>query len=317
MPETFTRPVLTPAAARARSGQDRTTAPAGDRPVVSLTTDFGDRDPSPAICRGVILGIAPDARLLDVSHEVAKFAILDGALLLWAALPYLPVGVHVAVVDPGVGTSRLPIAIRVARGDVLVGPDNGLLLPAAERLGGALAAHVLENRDYQLPAVSASFHGRDVFSPAGAHLALGVPIEAFGPALDPASLVRLDMPAPQPLGDALATSVIYVDTFGNVKLAGERHDLEAVLGPLAPGDRLRVAPPAREPSLDDDRLGLRLMEPVALTWQLTFGAVPAGDPLLYEDSYGRLCVAVHQGDAATRLGLRAGDRLTIRRDSAA
>ncbi len=315
MPETFTRPVLTPAAARARNGQDQSAEPAGDRPLISLTTDFGERDPSPAICRGVILGIAPDARLVDVSHEVAKFAILDGALLLWAALPYLPVGVHVAVVDPGVGTSRLPIAIRVARGDVLVGPDNGLLLPAAERLGGGLAAHVLENRDYQLPAVSTSFHGRDVFAPAGAHLALGVPLEAFGPALDLASLVRLDLPAPQALDDTLATSVIYVDTFGNVKLAGERRDLEAVLGPLAPGDPLRVAPPAREPSLDDDRLRLRPAEAARLTWQLTFGAVPAGDPLLYEDSYGRLCVAVHQGDASVRLGLRAGDRLTIRRDS--
>ena len=255
-PETFTRPILTPAAERALRGRRaRRPRSVGETPpLVSLTTDFGERDPSPAICRGVILGIAPGVRLLDVSHEIAKYAVLDGALLLWAALPYLPVGVHVAVVDPGVGTARLPIAVRVARGDVLVGPDNGLLLPAAERLGGIVAAHALENADYRLPVVSASFHGRDVFAPAGAHLALGVPLEAFGRPLDPSGLVRLDLPAPEVLPDALATAVIYVDTFGNVKLAGERQDLEAALGALAPGDPLSVMPSPRGPSPDDVRL---------------------------------------------------------------
>ena len=312
MPETFTRPVLTPAAERAlRAGAAGTR---GDSPpLVSLTTDFGERDPSPAICRGVILGIAPGVRLLDVSHEVAKYAVLDGALLLWAALPYLPVGVHVAVVDPGVGTARLPIGVRVARGDVLVGPDNGLLLPAAERLGGIVAAHALENTDYRLPAVSASFHGRDVFAPAGAHLALGVPLEAFGRSLDPSGLVRLELPGPEVLPGALTTAVIYVDTFGNVNLAGEQADLEAALGRLLPGDPLRITSSPRGTSLGHVPLPPGDAVPATLTWQLTFGAVPPGEPLLYEDSYGRLCVAVDQGDAGTRMGLRSGDRLTVRR----
>ena len=314
MPETFTRPILTPAAERALPAGTRGASGARETPpLVSLTTDFGERDPSPAICRGVILGIAPHVRLLDVSHEIAKYAVLDGALLLWAALPYLPVGVHVAVVDPGVGTARLPVAARVARGDVLVGPDNGLLLPAAERLGGIVAAHALENADYRLPVVSSSFHGRDVFAPAGAHLALGVPLEAFGRPLDPADLVRLDLPVPQALPDALATAVVYVDTFGNVKLAGERQDLETALGPLAPGDPLSIMPSPRGPSRDDVSLTVRDARPATVTWQLTFGAVPTGEPLLYEDSYGRLCLAVDQGDAGTRMGLRSGDRLTIRR----
>ncbi len=314
MPETFTRPILTPAAERALRAGAPDARGAGDTPpLVSLTTDFGERDPSPAICRGVVLGIAPGVRLLDVSHEIAKYAVLYGALLLWAALPYLPVGVHVAVVDPGVGTARLPIAARVARGDVLVGPDNGLLLPAAERLGGIVAAHALDNPDYRLPVVSASFHGRDVFAPAGAHLALGVPLEAFGRPLDPADLVRLDLPVPEVLPHALATAVIYVDTFGNVKLAGERQDLETALGPLAPGDPLSIMPFPRGPSPDDVRLPVRDAWPATLTWQLTFGAVPPGEPLLYEDSYGRLCLAVDHGDAGTRMGLRSGDRLTIRR----
>ncbi|HXQ95619.1 MAG TPA: SAM-dependent chlorinase/fluorinase [Candidatus Acidoferrales bacterium] len=329
MPERFARPVVTPAADRARIEAGTVRDP---RALVSLTTDFGERDASPAICRGVILGIAPDVRLLDVSHEVAKFAVLDGALLLWAALPYLPVGVHVAVVDPGVGTTRLPIGVRVARGDVLVGPDNGLLLPAADRLGGVVAAHVLEAAEFRLPEVSASFHGRDVFAPAGAHLALGVPLEAFGRPLDPSGLVRLRLPEPNVMPGALVTAVIYVDSFGNVKLAGERPDLEAALGRLTYGDPLQVGPSPRErspqepspqeppqgqsprePSLGRGRSGPHGPTRATLTWQPTFGAVPPGDPLLYEDSHGRLCLAVAQGDAARRLELRTGDWLAIRR----
>ena len=110
------------------------------RPVISLLTDFGARDPSAGILHGVIRTIAPDADVIDISHEVRKFRIRDGALLLWCALPYLPVGVHVAVVDPGVGTARRPVAVRMARGDILVGPDNGLLLGPADRLGGVAEA---------------------------------------------------------------------------------------------------------------------------------------------------------------------------------
>ncbi|MGC8634726.1 MAG: SAM hydrolase/SAM-dependent halogenase family protein [Candidatus Limnocylindrales bacterium] len=297
MATSYVRPVLTPAAERTRSSDG-----GPDRPLVSLTTDFGERDPSAAICRGVILSIAPEVRLLDVSHEVAKYSILDGALLLWSALPYLPVGIHAAVVDPGVGTGRLPIGVRVARGDVLVGPDNGLLVPAAERLGGIRAVHALESAEYRLPVVSASFHGRDIFAPAAAHLALGVPLAAFGRALDPDRLVRLDLPQPEIQRGALATAVLYVDTFGNVKLAGERPDLEAALGELAEGDALLV----------DVGAGSGSRHTLQLGWQTTFGAVPAGQPLLYEDSYGRLCVAINQGNAGERFGLHAGDRVAIR-----
>lgn len=298
MPRTFTRPLLTPAATRASAARMAEEGPATVPPVISLTTDFGARDPSAAICRGVIASIAPGARILDVSHDVAAFSIVDGALLLWCALPYLPVGVHVAVVDPGVGTARLPVGLRVARGDVLVGPDNGLLLPAAERLGGIVAAHALEAPDFRLPQVSASFHGRDIFAPAGAHLALGVPLEVFGRAVDPSALTRLDLPAPQPGDGVLSTTVIYVDTFGNVKLAGERADLEASLGPLVPGDMLDVgmAPGGRQ-----------------MPWVSTFGEVFPGDPLMYEDSYGRLCIAVNQGDAGRALSLAAGTRVAIQR----
>jgi len=272
-------------------------------PLVTLLTDFGLRDPSAAICAGVILGIAPEARILDISHEVRKYAVRDGALLLWCALPYLPVGFHVAVVDPGVGTSRRPIAVRVDRGDVLIGPDNGILMPAAARLGGAVEARQLTEPAYRLPVISTSFHGRDIFAPAAAHLATGVPLDRLGPALDLDDLVRLAWPEPA-IGDGvLETTVIYRDTFGNVKLAALAEDASRALGTLRPGDRLVVSlGPSDAPARREH-----------VTWERTFGAVPVGAPLLYEDSYGRLCLADNQGNAVERLGVLDDQPLAVRR----
>ena len=272
-------------------------------PLISLLSDFGSRDPSAAIMRGVVLSIAPDARIVDISHDVRKFAIRDGALLLWCALPYLPVGFHVAVVDPGVGTDRRPIAVATGRGDVLVGPDNGLLVAAALKLDGIRGVHELHEPRFQLPVVSTSFHGRDIFAPAAAHLGLGTRIEELGPAVDPATLV------PSPIRDAvvldgeLQSSIVYVDTFGNVKLAGLRADLEAALGPLTPGDRLR---------LDVTDPG-GASNPIETTWQSTFGDVASGQTLLYEDSYRRICLAAREADAAAKHRLVEDLAVTIRR----
>ncbi|HSL35125.1 MAG TPA: SAM-dependent chlorinase/fluorinase [Candidatus Limnocylindrales bacterium] len=272
-------------------------------PVISLLTDFGARDPSGAILHGVIATIAPDVRVIDISHEVRKFAIRDGALLLWCALPYLPVGVHVGVVDPGVGTSRRPIAILTGRGDVLIGPDNGLLIAATTRLGGLASARLLEAPEYRLPVVSTSFHGRDIFAPAAAHLARGAPFESLGPELDATTL------APSPIADAtvepgrLGSSIVYVDTFGNVKLAGLRADLEAALGAVRPGDRLELTVErAADPPMT-----------AVVRWVAAFGDVAPGSPLLYEDSYGRICLAENQGNVAVRLGLAEDLSVRIRR----
>jgi len=269
-----------------------------------LLTDFGARDPSAAILHGVILSIAPDARIVDISHEVRKFAIRDGALLLWCALPYLPVGSHVAVVDPGVGTERRPIALRVARGDVLIGPDNGLLLAGAERLGGVVEVRLLESDEFRLAQVSTSFHGRDIFAPAAAHLAAGAAFDALGPALDVATL------APSPIADPivepgrLRSSVVYVDTFGNVKLAGLRGDLEEAIGLVRSGDGLELAFAAH--AGDGPRVEI-------VKWRGTFGDAEPGETLLYEDSYGRICLAQNQGDAATHLDVVEDREVTIRR----
>jgi S-adenosylmethionine hydrolase len=268
------------------------------RPFISLLTDFGARDPSAAIVRGTILGITPDVEIVDISHEVRKFAIRDGALLLWCALPYLPVGIHVAVVDPGVGTARRPVAVGTRRGDMLIGPDNGLLMGPVDRLGGVARAVELQDERYRLPVVSTSFHGRDIFAPAAAHLAGGVALEALGPPVVPATLVPSPLPAPVVVDGALETAVIYVDTFGNVKLSALVDDLPRALGSVEPGTTLVVTAAARER---------------AIPWLGTFGEAEPGSPLLYPDSYGRLCLAVNQGDAARQLGLAEDTPLVIRR----
>src|SRR6478735_6566132 len=188
------------------------------RPVITFLTDFGPA--APAVCRGVMFGIAPDANIIDVNHQVPRYSIRDGAASLVFALPHMPVGVHVAVVDPGVGTARLPIALKTGRGDVLIGPDNGLLIEAAERLGGIVEARAIENRALWLPVVSSSFHGRDIFAPTAAHLASGVPFERVGPTVPIADLVRLDRPEPTIRDGGLETQIVHVMIYGNVTFAG-------------------------------------------------------------------------------------------------
>ncbi len=270
-------------------------------PFVSLLSDFGSRDPSAGIMRAVVAGICPEANVVDLTHDVDKFAIRDGALLLWSAAPYLPIGAHVAVVDPGVGTAREGVALLTARGDYLVGPDNGLLMPAAARLGGITAAHLLEEGRYALPDVSSSFHGRDLFAPAGAHLAAGVAIDKLGRSVDPRGLIDLEWPRAQVRAGALQTQAIYLDTFGNVKLSALSDDLAAALPGLRFGERLLLrfeGSEARE---------------VALTWARTFGEVPQGAPLLTADSYGRVALSIHQGSAAAVYGLRVDSPLEITR----
>jgi S-adenosyl-L-methionine hydrolase (adenosine-forming) len=275
--------------------------PVEARPVIGFLTDFGF-DGAAAICRGVMLSIARDAQIVDISHSVGKYGIGEGAYLLWATLPWLPVGVHVAVVDPGVGTDRRPIGLRVGRGDVLVGPDNGLLLPAARRLGGVSEARLLENREWILPQTSATFHGRDIFAPVAAHLATGARFEEAGRAIAAADLVDLVFPAPVVDSGLLTTAVIHVDSFGNLRLAAGVAELTAALGEIEPGTRLEIDLPDSTRPRDEH----------ARFWR-TFGESTAGDLLAYEDSSGNLALAESRGNAARRLAISAGARLRIRR----
>jgi S-adenosylmethionine hydrolase len=272
------------------------------RPFISFLTDFGP-DSAAAICRGVMLSIARDAQIVDISHSVRKYAIRDGAFLLQAALPWMPVGVHVGVVDPGVGTARRPIGILTGRGDVLIGPDNGLLTAAAEQLGGIREARLLENRAWMLEKTSSTFHGRDIFAPVAANLAIGGDFTEVGPTVDPASLVTITFAQPQVREGVLESSIIYVDSFGNLRLAGHTADLVRAVGELTPRRALRVEFAATNG-------GGPIVETAA--WARTFGDIPAGRPLLYEDSSGRLGFADNQADAARRLGVAADHPVTIR-----
>ncbi|MGZ8562643.1 MAG: SAM hydrolase/SAM-dependent halogenase family protein [Candidatus Limnocylindria bacterium] len=266
-----------------------------ERPFISFTTDFGVGSSAPSVCRGVMLGISPDARLVDVTHAIRHFAVRDGAFLLARSVPYFPVGVHVAVVDPGVGTARRPIALQAARGDFLVGPDNGVLLPAARALGGMVAARALENRGLWLETISHTFHGRDIFSPVAAHLSAGMPFEAVGTALDLAEVTNLVLPGATPRNGGLDTSILLIDAFGNCRLAGETGDLASAFGPMIRGRQFELVLPAR---------GTQPAGRVSVSWAATFGDVAVGALLLFEDAdYAGPALAVNQGSAAERFGL--------------
>ena len=265
---------------------------------VTFLTDFGLEDDFVGTCHGVIKRIAPDVQIIDITHGIHPGRILQGALALANALAYMPPGVHLAVVDPGVGTARRPLALRDREGRLYVGPDNGLLLPAVDRHGGVEAAHELANPEYALETVSRTFHGRDLFSPAAAHLAAGVPLAELGPPIAPDALVRLEIPEPE-IGQArMRATVLGVDRFGNVALNLTREHLERVA--VVPGMRVELA--AR---------GERYFAVAART----FGDARPGDLILYEDSYRNVAVAVARGSAAELLGIDEGSELMISVDS--
>jgi S-adenosyl-L-methionine hydrolase (adenosine-forming) len=260
---------------------------------ITFTSDYGLEDHFVGVCHGVMARVAPGARVLDVSHAVGAQDVRQGARVLAEAVPYLPRAVHLAVVDPEVGTARGMVAVE-AGGQVLVGPDNGLLVWAAEALGGVGRVVALENPAYRLEPVSRTFHGRDVFAPAAAHVAAGVDPGELGPELDPARLVRLEWPVARVEGERALASGVAVDHFGNLALDLRRKDLE--LAGVAVGDAVEV------------RAGGRAHQVVVAE---TFASVAAGELVLHEDSFGSLALAVNQGRAADRFGAGSGDPVEI------
>jgi S-adenosyl-L-methionine hydrolase (adenosine-forming) len=260
---------------------------------VTFLSDFGLQDDFVGTCHGVIARIAPEARVIDVTHGIAPQAVLQGALVLANTTPYTPAGIHLAVVDPDVGGERRAVAIRTSEGRTFVGPDNGLLSLATDS-AGVEAVHELLDERYRLPSVSNTFHARDVFAPAAAHLAGGVPIDALGPALDPATLVRIHVPDPQLGRTQISATVLAVDRFGNVATNARREHV-AALG-VATGDRVEV------------RVSLDRYFALAAE---TFADAAAGELILYEDSYGFMTLAISCGDAARLTGARTGDELRV------
>jgi S-adenosylmethionine hydrolase len=262
---------------------------------VTFMTDFGLQDVFVGTCRGVIKRIAPEVEIIDITHGIQPRRLLQGALTLADTIPYMPEGVHLAVVDPGVGTDRRAITLEDASGRVYVGPDNGLLLPAAERMGGVVKAFELANRDYSLETISPTFHGRDIFSPAAAYLALGVPLEEMGPALAVDELAQIDIPRPEVRKGRVRAVVVDTDRFGNMQLNLRHHHLQT-LGSES-GAKIEI-----------EHAGERYYAVRART----FADARRGDIMLYEDSFGNIAVAISGGDATGMFGASPGDKLVIR-----
>jgi S-adenosylmethionine hydrolase len=232
--------------------------------------------------------------VIDITHGIPPQHVLQGALVLANTLPYMPAGVHVAIVDPGVGGGRKPVALRGGDGRLYVGPDNGLLAVAADAQGGVEQAVELAEKKYMLTPVSRTFHGRDIFSPAAAHLAAGVELEELGPALDPAGLVRLELPVAQIGQTRIRATALYVDRFGNIQLNLTSKDLERV--GIVPGTKVEVE--------------IRFERYFAVAAR-TFADVRAGDIVLYEDAYRNIALAINSGDAAHMFSARVGQEVLL------
>lgn len=258
---------------------------------VTLTTDFGSRDTYVAAMKGVVLGICPEAQIVDLSHDIPPQSIREGALFVAGAMPYFPAGtIHVVVVDPGVGSQRRAVGVR-AGDQYFVCPDNGLLT-LFQRQFPVQAAHAIVEPRFRLPRLSSTFHGRDLFAPAAAHLARGVALEEFGPPVD--DLVRLELPEPVRQGNAVEGEVIHVDRFGNLISNIPR----AMIGDPE-GRTIRVKVEGKELS------GL----------SRTYSDVAAGQPLILFGSSDLLEVAVNGGSAAAVLGIAVGRPLRVEWDA--
>jgi S-adenosylmethionine hydrolase len=268
-------------------------------PQITFLSDYGLGDEFVGVCHAVIARRCPEARVIDLTHSIPRHDVQTAAIVLRATLPYLPDGIVLAVVDPGVGRSgargRRAVAVRTVEQDrLLVGPDNGLLMGVCERLGGVSEAFDVELSPERLEPVSATFHGRDIFAPVAAALADGVALSSLGEPLDPAELRGLNLPVAVMRSDGLELHVLHCDTFGNVILDGQVEQL-AELGVGA----------GQEVSVRSARQVHRA------TVARTFADVDPGELLLYQDGLGMLALAVNRGSAAEMLGAERRDELLV------
>jgi S-adenosyl-L-methionine hydrolase (adenosine-forming) len=267
--------------------------PGSDPPVVSFLSDYGLADEFVGVCKAVVLRAAPTARIIDVTHGIAPYDVRAGALTLARSIQYLPPGVVLAVIDPGVGTDRRAVAVEVETG-FLVGPDNGLLAPAVAMLGGASRVVSLTNPEYQLEAPGATFAGRDIFAPAAGYLAAGTPLESLGELFDPLSLVPGTVPLPRDEGGRAEGEVLWIDRYGNAQLNIDPGDL-AALG-VEPGGPLEIRCGA------DRRTG---------RWVESYAEANAFELAVVVDSYGLVSLTLDRRPAAEELGLRPGSAVTL------
>jgi S-adenosylmethionine hydrolase len=261
---------------------------------LTFLTDYGLADAFVAVCHGVAAQIAPGIRIIDITHLIPPGDIGRGAVVLAQAAPYFPPSVHVAVVDPGVGTDRRAVAVAAGR-SIFVGPDNGLLTAAVTAAGGATRAVALTNSALWRDTITATFHGRDIFMPAAAWLASGVPLAQAGDPIDAGSLVALPPPECRVTSGTAQAEVVTVDRFGNAQLS--LTGAAAAAAGFVPGMIITLT--------CGEWRG-------TVPFATTFGDVGPGDLACYPDSNGWIASAVAGGDAAGRLGLRAGTRVILK-----
>jgi S-adenosylmethionine hydrolase len=268
-------------------------------PVITFLSDYGLGNEFVGVCHAVIARRCPTARIIDLTHSIPRHDVHTGAIVLRATLPYLPDAIILGVVDPGVGTSgargRRAVALRtVEQQRLLVGPDNGLLMPVCERLGGVAEAVDVAGSQERLEPVSATFHGRDIFAPVAAALADGAELSTLGEALDPIELRRLNIPEAVVTEEGLELHVLHSDTFGNVILDGQLDQLAEIGVELGQDVTVR-----------------RGGEEHHATVARTFADVHPGGLLLYQDGLGMLALAVNRGSAVEQLGAVRHDELLV------
>jgi S-adenosylmethionine hydrolase len=266
--------------------------------MITFLSDYGLEGSFVGMCHGVMSRICPDIRVIDVTHDIPRHDILAGALAFRDALPYLPVGVHLAVVDPGVGGERRAVAIRTEDDQFVVGPDNGILSPGVSVLGGAKQAFDIGESSYRLQPVSSTFHGRDIFAPVTAHLAAGLEPEVLGSPVELETLVTLRVPVATVRDGTISARVLGVDRFGNVVTDASHADLERA--GICYGNNVRLAVAGRDTHI--------------MRCARTFGDVEEGERLAFVDAQGHVAVAVNRGSAADRLGLAVDSEIEIGRD---
>jgi S-adenosylmethionine hydrolase len=263
--------------------------------IVTLLTDYGRDDDFAGVCHGVIRTIHPEAQIVDITHGIERYAVRQGAIVLRNTLPFMPPGVHLAVVDPQVGSERRALALRTGDGRLLVGPDNGLLSLAWQRFGGVEQAVDVTRSPHRLEPVSATFHGRDLFAPVAAHLAAGAELADAGDPVEPDQLEVVELPEPRSEDGALVAHVLTLDRFGNAGLNVGHEQLSG--SGLVLGGEVEL-------EVGEERF--------TATYAHTFADVGVNQLLVYEDAYRTLAVAINRGDAAAALGLTPDTELKLR-----
>lgn len=264
-------------------------------PLITFTSDFGLQSQGVGIMEGVVFDINPNAKVIHLMHGLPDFDLLYAARTL-ETLNYMPVGFHVCVVDPGVGTKRKPIIIETRRGDFLIGPDNGVLIPATKFLGGMKKVVEITNKKYMNKKISPVFHGRDIFAPAAAHLSEGVKIEKFGKVLNPKDLVKPPYEEATAEGNKISAKVISINKFGSLHLNITHSEWE----------KLKVK--------KYDFVGIKFKNKnLKIQYAETFGDVKKGNPLILKDDYGRIEIALNQVSFSKKYNIKIGDEAVIKK----